>query len=87
MRIAPELYLKVAFQRYNSQELVIGGLEKVYEIGKVFRNEGFLSFLISSTGVDHSHYPEFTTCEIYQALADYNDMKAMTEDLLYSSFP
>lgn len=50
LRIAPELYLK---------ELIIGGFEKVFEIGKVFRNEG----------IDTSHNPEFTTIEFYQAYA------------------
>lgn len=60
MRIAPELYLK---------QLVIGGLERVYELGKQFRNEG----------IDQSHNPEFTSIELYQAYADYNDMMMMTE--------
>ncbi|CAL9771841.1 unnamed protein product [Musa acuminata subsp. burmannicoides] len=63
MRIAPELYLK---------ELVVGGLERVYEIGKQFRNEG----------IDLTHNPEFTTCEFYMAFADYNDLMALTEEML-----
>jgi len=63
MRIAPELYLK---------QLVIGGMERVYEIGKQFRNEG----------IDHTHNPEFTTCEFYMAHADYRDLMSITEDLL-----
>lgn len=62
MRIAPELYLK---------QLVIGGLERVYEIGRQFRNEG----------IDLTHNPEFTTCEFYMAFADYNDL--MTVRYLY----
>ncbi|KAL9661158.1 hypothetical protein QQ045_025980 [Rhodiola kirilowii] len=63
MRIAPELYLK---------ELVVGGLERVYEIGKQFRNEG----------IDLTHNPEFTTCEFYMAFADYNDLMDITEQML-----
>ena len=63
MRIAPELYLK---------QLVIGGLERVYEIGRQFRNEG----------IDLTHNPEFTTCEFYMAYADYNDLLDMTEQMI-----
>lgn len=59
MRIAPELYLK---------QLVIGGLERVYEIGRQFRNEG----------IDLTHNPEFTTCEFYMAFADYNDLMTVS---------
>ncbi|GFY98693.1 lysyl-tRNA synthetase 1 [Actinidia rufa] len=63
MRIAPELYLK---------ELVVGGLDRVYEIGKQFRNEG----------IDLTHNPEFTTCEFYMVFADYYDLMELTENML-----
>ncbi|CAI7896936.1 unnamed protein product, partial [Closterium sp. NIES-53] len=63
MRIAPELFLK---------ELVVGGLDRVYEIGKQFRNEG----------IDLTHNPEFTTIEFYAAYLDYNDLMVLTEELL-----
>ena len=63
LRIAPELYLK---------RLLVGGFEKVFEIGKNFRNEG----------VDKSHNPEFTMLEFYWAYADYEDLMDMAEDLL-----
>ena len=63
MRVAPELYLK---------QLVIGGLERVYEIGRQFRNES----------IDLTHNPEFTTCEFYMAYADYNDLLEMSEDMI-----
>jgi lysyl-tRNA synthetase, class II len=63
MRVAPELYLKM---------LTVGGLEKVYEIGRQFRNEG----------IDLTHNPEFTTCEFYWAYADMYDLMDFTEELL-----
>jgi lysyl-tRNA synthetase class 2 len=63
LRIAPELFLK---------KLIIGGFERVYELGKVFRNEG----------IDATHNPEFTSLEFYMAYADYRDLITMTEDLL-----
>ncbi len=66
LRIAPELYLK---------RLVIGGLERVYELGKNFRNEG----------VSTEHNPEFTTLEIYEAYSDYEGMMALAEELISDS--
>ena len=63
LRIATELYLK---------RLIVGGLEKVYELGKDFRNEG----------ISHKHNPEFTMLETYEAYADYHDVAAMTEELV-----
>lgn len=66
MRIATELPLK---------RLVVGGLDRVYELGRIFRNEG----------MDPKHNPEFTTVELYQAYADFNDMMDLFEDLLTSA--
>ncbi len=62
MRIAPELYLK---------RLIVGGLERVYELGRCFRNEG----------MDIKHNPEFTMLELYQAYGDYTDMMTRVEDI------
>ncbi|KAL5357434.1 hypothetical protein BJX96DRAFT_144468 [Aspergillus floccosus] len=63
MRVAPELYLKM---------LIVGGLERVYELGRQFRNEG----------IDLTHNPEFTTCEFYWAYADVYDVMNLTEELV-----
>lgn len=63
LRIAPELFLK---------ELVVGGIDRVYEIGRQFRNEG----------IDLTHNPEFTTCEFYMAYADYSDLVELTEQMV-----
>ncbi|MDO5014396.1 MAG: lysine--tRNA ligase [Clostridia bacterium] len=63
LRIAPELYLK---------RLIIGGMNKVYEIGRQFRNEG----------MDIKHNPEFTAIELYEAYSDYNDMMDITEEMI-----
>jgi lysyl-tRNA synthetase class 2 len=63
LRIATELYLK---------RLIVGGMERVYEIGKDFRNEGY----------SWKHSPEFTMLELYQAYADYHDIMALTEDMV-----
>jgi len=65
LRVAPELYLK---------RLVVGGIERVYEINRNFRNEG----------VSTKHNPEFTMLEFYQAYSDYRDLMTMTEDLIHS---
>ena len=62
LRIAPELYLK---------RLIIGGFEKVFELGKIFRNEG----------IDQTHLPEFTMLESYQAYVDANSVMDMVEDM------
>ena len=63
LRIATELYLK---------RLVVGGIEKVFELGRIFRNEG----------IDSTHNPEFTMLEAYQAFADYTDIMGLVEDVI-----
>ena len=63
LRIATELHLK---------RLIVGGLEKVYEIGRIFRNEG----------IDQNHNPEFTSMESYEAFADYNDTMELVEEMV-----
>ena len=65
LRIATELHLK---------RLIVGGFEKVFELGRIFRNEG----------VSTRHNPEFTSIEVYQAYADYEDMMTLTEDMITS---
>ncbi|MBI4294724.1 MAG: lysine--tRNA ligase [Chloroflexi bacterium] len=65
LRIATELHLK---------RLIVGGFDAVYEVGRIFRNEG----------IDTKHNPEFTTMESYQAYADYNDVMAMVEEMVSS---
>ena len=66
-----DLYLRIATE-LNLKRLIVGGIERVYEIGRQFRNEG----------MDTKHNPEFTTVELYQAYADFNDMMDLFEDLL-----
>jgi len=66
-----ELYLRIAIE-LHLKRLVVGGVEKVFEIGRVFRNEG----------IDPRHNPEFTMLELYQAYADYEDMMRLTEELV-----
>ena len=69
-----DLYLRIATE-LNLKRLVIGGFERVYEMGRVFRNEG----------MDVRHNPEFTTIEFYQAYADYTDMMDITEGLVVNA--
>jgi lysyl-tRNA synthetase class 2 len=66
LRIAPELYLK---------RLCVGGMQRVFELGRNFRNEG----------VDATHNPEFTSLEVYQAFADYHEMRELTHDLVLAA--
>ncbi len=66
-----DLYLRIAVELYHKR-LIVGGFERVYEIGRNFRNEG----------IDRSHNPEFTMLEFYQAYADYNDTMKMVEEMI-----
>ena len=82
MRVAPELFHKVTcvycehwsmiFFKFLLQMLIVGGFDRVYEIGRQFRNEG----------IDLTHNPEFTTCEFYMAYADYQDLMHITETMI-----
>lgn len=65
-----KLYMRISLEPYLKR-LVVGGFDRVYEIGKCFRNEG----------IDRTHNPEFTMLELYQAYADYNDMMTITEEI------
>jgi lysyl-tRNA synthetase class 2 len=65
-----DLYLRIALELYLKR-LIVGGIERVYEIGRNFRNEG----------IDRSHNPEFTMMELYQAYADYEEMMRLVEEL------
>jgi len=69
-----DLYLRIAPELYHKR-CIVGDLEKVYEIGKNFRNED----------IDAQHYPEYTSLELYEAYADYNDIMDLTESLLYDT--
>ncbi len=66
-----ELYLRIATE-LHLKRLIVGGFEKVFELGRIFRNEG----------ISTRHNPEFTTLEVYQAYADYHDMMTLTENLI-----
>ncbi len=66
-----DLYLRIALE-LHLKRLIVGGLDRVFEIGRVFRNEG----------VDTTHNPEFTMLEVYQAFGDYNDMMDLTEGII-----
>ena len=69
-----DMYMRIATE-LNLKRLTVGGFERVYEIGRIFRNEG----------MDPKHNPEFTTVELYEAYADFNDMMDLFEDLLTSA--
>ena len=66
-----DMYLRIATE-LNLKRLIVGGIERVYEIGRIFRNEG----------MDTKHNPEFTTVELYESYADFNDMMDLFEDML-----
>ena len=68
------LYLRISLEPYLKR-LIVGGMDRVYEIGKCFRNEG----------MDRTHNPEFTMLELYQSYADYQDMMDLTEELIVRS--
>lgn len=69
-----DLYLRIALELYLKR-LVVGGIERVYEIGRIFRNEG----------ADATHNPEFTMLEVYEAYGDYNTMATLTRELLQAA--
>ncbi len=69
-----DMYLRIATE-LNLKRLIVGGMERVYEIGRIFRNEG----------MDTKHNPEFTSVELYQSYADFNDMMDLFEELLSSA--
>ena len=66
-----DMYLRIATE-LNLKRLIVGGMERVYEVGRIFRNEG----------MDPKHNPEFTSVELYEAYADFNDMMDLFEDFL-----
>src|SRR5699024_937886 len=68
-----ELYMRIALE-LHLKRLIVGGMEKVYEIGRVFRNEG----------IDTTHNPEFTMLEVYTAYTDYQDVMNLTEGIISS---
>ena len=69
-----ELYLRIALE-LHLKRLIVGGLDRVFEIGRVFRNEGLST----------RHNPEFTMMESYEAFADVNDVMALTETLIVAA--
>ena len=69
--LGQDLFLRIATE-LNLKKLIVGGLEKVYELGRVFRNEG----------IDHNHNPEFTTIESYEAYVDYEEIMKLVEEMV-----